>query len=92
MTWFHPFDRRWPKTSDMVTQGNVRLLSHWSVLNTGLVEVNFDRQRPRLLTLLWLFDGDGDHRTQVVRVDFVGVIQKLFISIDAQLKRHKKVR
>lgn len=61
-----------------------------SPLNTGFVEVNFHRQRPGLLTFLWLFHGDCDHRTQVVRVDFLGIIQELFISVDAQLKRHRK--
>ena len=61
-----------------------------SPLNTGFVEVNFHRQRPGLLTLLWLFHGDGDHRAQVVRVDFLGIIQELFISVDAQLRRHRK--
>lgn len=59
-------------------------------LNAGFVQVNFHRQWPRLLALLWLFYGDSDHRTQVIRVYFVGIIQKLFISIDAQLKRHKE--
>lgn len=59
-------------------------------LNAGFVEVNFHRQRPCLLTLLRLFHGDCDHRTQVVRVDFVGIIEKLFISIDTQLKSPKE--
>lgn len=77
--------------SDMVTLGNTTAaLSRWSLLNTSLVEVNFHRQRAGLLALLWLFHGHGDHRTQVVRVDFVGVVQKLFVSIDAQLQRHKE--
>lgn len=55
-------------------------------LNAGFVEVNFHRQRPRLLALLRFFHGHSDHRTQVVRVDFVDIIQKLFISVDTQLR------
>lgn len=54
-------------------------------LNAGFAEVDFHRQRPGLLALLRLFHGDGDHRAQVEGVDFVGVIQELFVSIDAQL-------
>lgn len=56
-------------------------------LNAGFAEVDFHRQRPGLLALLWLLHGDGDHRAQVEGVDFVGVIQELFVSVDAQLTK-----
>lgn len=53
------------------------------VSNTGLAEVNFERQWASLLALLRLLDGDGDHGAQVEGVDFVGVVQELFVSVDA---------
>lgn len=60
------------------------------LLNTGFVEVNFHRQRPRLLALLRLFHRHGNHGTQMVRVDFVSVVQKLFIPVDTQLDEERR--
>lgn len=57
------------------------------VLNAGLAEVDFERQRADLLAILRLLDGDGDHGAQVEGVDFVGVVQELFVSVDAQLEK-----
>ena len=87
MCLFHLFRRRAEDFGTWLPWETRQQLSHWSFLNAGFVEVNFHRQRPGLLTLLWLFHSDSDHRTQVVRVDFVSIIQKLFISVDTQLKR-----
>lgn len=60
------------------------------LLNAGLVEVNFHRQRPRLLALFRLLDGHGDRGAQGVRVHLVDVIQELFVPVDAQLQRDKE--
>lgn len=57
------------------------------VLNAGLAEVDFERQRADLLAILRLLDSDGDHGAQVEGVDFVGVVQELFVSVDAQLEK-----
>lgn len=81
------------RISDMVTLGKKTAAPPLALLlNAGFVEVNLHRQRPGLLGRIWLFHRDGDHGTQVVRVDFVGIIQELLISVDTQLKGHKGVR
>lgn len=79
-----------PKTSDTVTLGNEAAALLRARLHAGLAEVHLERQRPRLLAGLRLFDGDGDHGAQVVRVDFVHVVQELFVSVDAQLGKRIK--
>lgn len=58
-------------------------------LNARFVEVDFDGQRSGFLTLLRPLHGDGYHGTEVVRVDLVHMLQKLFVSVDTQLQRHK---
>lgn len=68
----------------------MRLQPSCLFLNTRFVEVHFDRQRPGFLTFLCLLQGDGDHGAEVVRVDLVHVLQKLFIPIDTQLKDREK--
>lgn len=78
-----------PKNPDMVTLGNGATALLRSLLHAGLVEVHLHRQRPRLLIGLRLFDGDGDHGAQGVRVDFGRVVQELFVSVDAQLGKEE---
>lgn len=85
MHFFSSF-HRWPKKfKDGYSGKGDSSSSAGLFLNARFVEVNFHWQRPCFLDLLWLFHGDGDHRAQVVWVDFVGIVQKLFISIDTQL-------
>lgn len=62
-----------PKNPGMVTLGNGAAALLRSLLHAGLAEVHLHRQRPRLLAGLRLFDGDGGHGAQVVRVDLVRI-------------------
>lgn len=93
MCLFHYF-MNGPKNPDTVTLGNGAAALLRSLLHAGLVEVHLHGQRPRLLVGLRLFGGDGDHGAQVVRVDFVHVLQELFVSVDAQLEKqqHKQTQ
>lgn len=59
-------------------------------LNRGLVEVDFDGQWPGFLNFLRPLGADSNHGTQVVWVDFVHVLQELFVSVDAQLEKRRK--